>query len=173
MKSSHTNHPQASGVILGIDPGTLVVGYGAVRVTPNGPEFITAGVLRPRRTAPVPERLGEIGAGLDALMVDFAPSVVVVEEAFVARNVQSALRLGEGRGVALACATRYGASVAQLPPAVAKKALVGNGAAPKEQVAGMVARLLGLNGANVPLDATDALALALAHILRGSALRLR
>lgn len=160
-------------MILGIDPGTLVVGYGAVRLTSSGPVFITAGVLRPRRSAPVPERLGEIGAGLDELLVDLAPSVVVVEEAFVARNVQSALRLGEGRGVALACATRYGAQVAQLPPAVAKKALVGNGAAPKEQVAGMVVRLLGLNGAKVPLDATDALALALAHVLRGSALRVR
>jgi len=162
-----------SGIILGIDPGTLVVGYGAIRVDASGPVFLTAGVLRPRRTAAVPERLGEIGAGLDELLVDLGPAVVVVEEAFVAKNVQSALRLGEGRGVALACATRYGARVVQLPPAVAKKALVGNGAAPKEQVAGMVARLLGLGGINVPLDATDALALALAHVLRGSALRVR
>jgi len=162
-----------NAVILGIDPGTLVVGYGALRLTAGGPEFVAAGVLRPRRTATVPERLGEIGAGLDALLVDLAPATVVVEEAFVARNVQSALRIGEGRGVALAAATRYGAGVIQLPPAVAKKTLVGNGAASKEQVAGMVRRLLGLAEVEAVLDATDALALALAHAIRGRALRLR
>lgn len=173
MRGASENPTAPSGVILGIDPGTLVVGYGAVRATPAGLQLITAGVLRPRRQAAVPERLGEIGAGLDELLRDVAPVLVVVEEAFVSRNVQSALRIGEGRGVALAAATRYGARVAQMPPAVAKKTLVGNGAAPKEQVAGMVVRLLGLKSTDVALDATDALALALAHLLRTQTLRVR
>lgn len=173
MSTSDLQPAEPGSVILGIDPGTLVVGYGAIEITPTGPRYLAAGVLRPRRRAAVPERLGEISAGLDQLLLDLAPAVVVVEEAFVAKNVQSALRLGEGRGVALACATRYGATVHQLPPAVAKKALVGNGAAPKEQVAGMVVRLLGISGTHVSLDATDALALALAHALRPSRSRLR
>ena len=173
MRGVSENQEASSGVILGIDPGTVVVGYGAVRATVGGVELVTAGVLRPRRTAPVPERLGEIGAGLDQLLTDLGPAVVVVEEAFVSRNVQSALRIGEGRGVVLAAATRFGARVVQMPPAVAKKALVGNGAAPKEQVAGMVGRLLGVSPEQVSLDATDALALALAHLLRPQTLRVR
>jgi crossover junction endodeoxyribonuclease RuvC len=86
--------------------------------------------------------------------------------AFMARNVQSALRMGEGRGVVLACAAAVGAEVVQLAPAVAKKALVGHGAADKTQVARMVARVLGVAEIDLPLDATDALALALAHLQR-------
>jgi crossover junction endodeoxyribonuclease RuvC len=173
MRGASENPEAPSGIVLGIDPGTVVVGYGAVRATASGLELVTAGVLRPRRQAPVPERLGEIGAGLDELLRDIGPALVVVEEAFVSRNVQSALRIGEGRGVALASATRFGARVVQMPPAVAKKTLVGNGAAPKEQVAGMVGRLLGVARESVALDATDALALALAHLMRPRTLRVR
>jgi crossover junction endodeoxyribonuclease RuvC len=92
--------------------------------------------------------------------------LVVVEEAFASRNVQSALRIGEGRGVVLACAAAAGIRIEQVPPAVAKKALVGYGAAHKTQVAAMVARTLNLATPPEPLDATDALALALTHVVR-------
>jgi crossover junction endodeoxyribonuclease RuvC len=90
----------------------------------------------------------------------------VVEQAFAARNVQSALRIGEGRGVVLACAAATGARIEQFAPAVAKKALVGHGAADKTQVARMVGEVLGLVEPPKPLDATDALALALALVQR-------
>ena len=159
------------GLVLGIDPGTRVVGYGAVETTSAGFACVSAGVLRCTSSRSVPERLGELGAGLERLLEDLRPGVVVVEEAFAARNVQSALRIGEGRGVALACAARFGSRVVQLPPAVAKKALVGNGGAHKQQVAAMVARVLGLRAPPEPLDVTDALALALTYLTRPTALR--
>jgi len=157
-------------VILGIDPGTRVVGYGAVAATPQGPRLVEAGVVRASSRG-VPERLGEIRAALDLVMERLRPEVVVVEEAFAARNVQSALRIGEGRGVVLACAVCAGARVEQMPPASAKKAVVGHGGAHKEQVAAMVARHLELEAPPQPLDASDALALALALFLRGAARR--
>jgi len=157
-------------LVLGIDPGTRVVGYGAVEVTSNGPRCVSAGVLRCVLSDPVPQRLGQLGAGLDRLLAELRPGVVVVEEAFVARNIQSALRIGEGRGVVLACASRLGSQVIQVPPAVAKKALVGHGGAHKSQVAEMVARVLRLERPPEPLDVTDALALALTYITRPTAL---
>jgi crossover junction endodeoxyribonuclease RuvC len=151
-------------VVLGIDPGTLVVGYGAVEATARGPRLLAAGVLRPRRRAGVPERLGEIQEQLTRLLERVRPTVVVVERAFASLNIQSALRIGEGRGVALACAAAFGAEVVEMPPAVAKKALVGHGAADKSQVAKMAAAVLGLRELPQPYDASDALALALAHL---------
>jgi crossover junction endodeoxyribonuclease RuvC len=160
-------------LVLGIDPGTRVVGYGAVEVTAAGPRCVSAGVLKPRLTLSVPERLGQIGAGLERLLHELQPGVVVIEEAFAARNIQSALRIGEGRGVALACAARLGAKIVQVPPAVAKKALVGHGAADKTQVAAMVARVLCLQRPPEPLDVTDALALALTYVTRPTALETR
>jgi len=159
--------PPRRGFVLGIDPGTRVVGFAAVRLTEAGPRLVGAGVLRPSASSDVARRLAEIRAGLDRLLAELRPEVVVVEQAFAARNVQSALRIGEGRGVVLSAAAARGAQVVQVAPAEAKKALVGNGQAHKTQVAAMAARLLGLERAPEPLDASDALALALTHILRG------
>ena len=154
--------------MLGIDPGTRVVGYGAVVARARGPRLFGAGVLKPRAGLDVPARLGAILAEFEALLQEVRPDVVVVEQAFASRNLQSALRIGEGRGVILAAAARFGAEIVQFPPAVAKKALVGNGGADKSQVAAMVAGALGLSEAPKPLDASDALALALAHVLRAN-----
>lgn len=169
--------PEASGepgaLVLGIDPGTRVVGYGAVRGGARHPRCVAAGILRAGGRLGVPERLGQIAAALEGLLEELRPQVVVVEEAFAARNVQSALRIGEGRGVVLAAAARCGARIIQVPPASAKKALVGNGAADKVQVAAMVARVLGLQSPPEPLDVTDALALALTYVTRPLAPRIR
>ncbi|MFT5052980.1 MAG: crossover junction endodeoxyribonuclease RuvC [Chlamydiales bacterium] len=153
-------------IVLGIDPGTLVVGYGALVCRGVEPRFLAAGTLRAPRSASVPERLGVLSREFDLILERLRPRVVVLEEAFAARNVQSALRIGEGRGMLLAAAVRFGAEVVQFPPAVAKKAVAGNGRASKEQVAAMVARSLGLTEAPKPLDASDALALALAHVYK-------
>jgi crossover junction endodeoxyribonuclease RuvC len=158
--------PPRRGFVLGIDPGTRVVGFGALRMTDDGPRLIGAGVLRTSASADIALRLAEIRAGLDRLLAELRPEVVVVEMAFAARNVQSALRIGEGRGVVISAAAAVGATVVQVAPAEAKKALVGNGQAHKTQVAAMAARLLGLERAPEPLDASDALALALTHVLR-------
>jgi crossover junction endodeoxyribonuclease RuvC len=152
--------------VLGIDPGTRVVGYGAVVANRRGPRLFGAGVLKPGAKLDVPARLAAILVEFEELLLEVRPDVVVVEQAFVSRNWQSALRIGEGRGIILAAAARFGSQIVQFAPAVAKKALVGNGAADKTQVAAMVAEALGLPEAPQPLDATDALALALAHVLR-------
>jgi crossover junction endodeoxyribonuclease RuvC len=154
----------AGTVVLGLDPGTILVGYGVVEVGSRAPRFVDAGVLRARRKAAVPERLGEIQREVALLLERFRPAVVVVERAFAGRNVLSALRIGEGRGIILACAASFGAEVVEMPPASAKKAVVGHGGASKVQVAKMAAAALGLREAPRPLDASDALALALAHV---------
>lgn len=151
-------------VVLGIDPGTILVGYGVVEVGSRSPRFVDAGVVRARRQGAVPERLGQIQREVSLLLDRFRPSVVVVERAFAARNVLSALRIGEGRGVILACAASFGAEIVEMPPASAKKAVVGHGGASKVQVARMAAAALGLRHPPRPFDASDALALALAHI---------
>jgi len=153
-------------VVLGIDPGTRVIGYGAVVDGARGPRLFAAGVLRAPAKLGVPERLAHLRRGLDELMAKLVPTVVVVEQAFASKNVRSALRIGEGRGVVLACAAAIEAEVVEMPPAVAKKALVGHGAAEKRQVARMVATVLGIAELDLPLDATDALALALAQVQR-------
>jgi crossover junction endodeoxyribonuclease RuvC len=152
-------------VVLGIDPGTRNLGYGAIVLGARGPRLLAAGVVR-ATSDDVPARLGHMRRELDRLFERLAPDVIVVEQAFAARNVQSALRIGEGRGVVLCCAAQLGALIVQYAPAVAKKALVGSGGADKTQVARMVEHLLGRKSADLPLDASDALALALCHAQR-------
>ena len=159
-------------IVLGIDPGTRVLGYGAIVIGARGPRFFAAGVVR-AKVGDVPTRLGQIRAELDLLFQRLKPTVIVVEQAFAARNVQSALRIGEGRGVVLGCAAATGARIVQYAPAVAKKALVGNGAADKTQVARMVEQMLGAKSKGLPLDASDALALALAFSTRSPHLESR
>lgn len=151
-------------IVLGIDPGTLVVGYGAVVHHPDGPRLLAAGALRASRNADVPTRLGFLMQEIRLLHERLKPSVVVVEHAYAAINVQSALRVGEGRGVALAVAAVHGAKVVQYQASQAKKSLVGVGSADKERVAMMVAAQLRLDTPPKPLDATDALALALTYV---------
>jgi crossover junction endodeoxyribonuclease RuvC len=157
-------------VVLGIDPGTQVLGYGAVVAAPR-PRLLAAGEVRAGGRLAVPERLGTIRRELDALLARLDPDVVVVEQAFASRNVQSALRMGEARGVVLSCVVAHGARVAQITPAEAKKTLVGNGAADKRQVARMVAILLDRDDLPERLDVTDALAIALAWLQRERAPR--
>jgi crossover junction endodeoxyribonuclease RuvC len=154
-------------VVLGIDPGTRVVGYGAIVAAGDGPRLLVCGAIQAGggRT-PVPQRLALIARDVKLLVGRLRPAVVVVEKAFHAVNAQSALRIGEGRGVVLAIAAEHGCAVAEYPPAVAKKAVLGNGNASKQQVRAMVAVLLGLAAPPDSEDASDALALAIAHVQR-------
>ena len=157
-------------VVLGFDPGTLCAGYGAIVAAPDGPRLLACGALKAPARRSVAERLACIADGLDVLLDRLRPSVVALESAFAARNVRSALRLGEARGIVLAGAARRSIEVDEIPPATAKKAVVGHGAASKEQVAAMVAATLRVE-LDAPLDATDALALALAHLQRAQLAR--
>lgn len=153
-------------VVLGVDPGTRVAGFGAIVLAPDGPRLVACGVIRTPAGAEIAVRLAHLASELRAILARVRPTVVVVEGAFAALNVRSALRIGEARGAVLATAAAAGARVMEISPASAKKALVGNGNASKEQVAAMVAVVLGVEEIDAPLDATDALALALAHARR-------
>lgn len=159
-------------VVLGLDPGTRRAGWGAIVVAPGGPRLVACGTLDAPRARPPAERLAFLADALEVLLERLRPRVVALEGAFAARNVQSALRIGEARGIVLAAAARRGIEVDEIAPASAKRAVVGHGAASKDQVAAMVAQLLGAR-LETPLDATDALALALAHLQRAERARLR
>jgi len=153
-------------IVLGIDPGTRAMGYGALVVAPDGPRLLACGVLRPRARAAVPVRLGELQGGLEQLLAALRPGVLALERAFHSKNVQAAFRIGEARGLALAAAARAGIEILELAPAAAKKAVLGHGGASKQQVARMIGHLLGTGPLDVPSDATDALALAFACVKR-------
>ena len=152
------------GVVLGIDPGTHVMGYGALRWVGRRPQLVEAGTVRAKRERALPERLAYLLHGLEDVLDAVEPSVVVVERAFAGRNVHTALRLGEGRGIALAAAARRGLRVAEVAPAQVKRALVGTGQAEKSQVSAMVGRELGIDLAGSPDDTSDALAIALCWV---------
>ncbi len=156
-------------IVLGLDPGTKIMGYGAILDVRGDHRLLAAGTVRPVGEE-APARLADIARQATELFERLRPTVIVVETAFSTQNVQSALRLGEARGVLLAAASRFGAQVVQYAPAVPRKTLLGNGNAKKEQVAAMVATLLGLTEPPKPLDVTDALSLALAFLHRGKTL---
>ena len=145
--------------ILGIDPGSLVTGYGVVERRGAGLHHVAHGTLRPPRVAPLAARLAAIHAGIAAVIESHAPVLVVVEKVFVAANPRAALVLGQARGVVLAAAAAAGVRVDELSPQAVKLAVVGTGAAQKLQVQRMVQRLLALEERPAQ-DAADALAAA-------------
>ena len=146
--------------ILGIDPGSLVTGYGVVERRGASLHHVAHGTLRLPRGAALAERLAAIHAGVAGVIEAHGPAFVVVERVFVARSPRAALVLGQARGVALAAAAAAGLRVDELSPQAVKLAVAGTGAATKLQVQRMVQRLLGLEQQPVP-DAADALAAAL------------
>jgi crossover junction endodeoxyribonuclease RuvC len=155
-------------VVLGIDPGTAVTGYGVVARTHDGAvSLLECGVIRTTPKAPLPERLRDIFEGVSEVIGRARPTVLSVEEAFYAKNVRTAIVLGHARGVILLAAAMKGLGVAEYPPAEVKSAVVGAGAATKEQVAFMVQRLLRLKEPPKPHDAADGVAVALTHCFRG------
>lgn len=157
-------------IVLGIDPGTRVAGYGALVLAPGGPRLVICGTIElPGRPA-LALRLGHIQDQLEQLLGKLKPAALAIESAFAGRNVQSALRIGEARGVIIASAARRGVAVSEYAPSVIKKVVTGNGQASKEQVAAMVQRHLGCAELAAPLDATDALGVALAHCQRSGLL---
>jgi crossover junction endodeoxyribonuclease RuvC len=152
--------------ILGIDPGSRYCGYGAVEIIgPRAVRYLECGVIEPPRTAPLSTRLAEIADELSVVFAELRPHAVAVEGVFHGVNARSALQLGQARGAALTAAGRAGLSVFEYAPATVKRAVAGNGAATKTQVAAMVRTLCKLSRAP-RLDASDALAIAICHALR-------
>lgn len=148
--------------ILGLDPGSRICGYGVIDEHGGELTYVECGVLTAPEDRPMEERLGEIARGLREVIGELAPAVVAMEDVFSHQNVRSALALAQARGMALAVIGLAGLSVASYPPASVKKAVSGSGRADKDQVARMVQALIGLR--SLPrADATDALAVAIAH----------
>lgn len=151
--------------ILGIDPGTRVCGYGVIESGGSQPRALDYGVVRGRGRS-VAARLQVIYDGLVEVIERCEPDVAALETAFFGKNARSALKIGEGRGVALVAAASRGLEVVEYTPAEIKKAVVGSGQADKSQVQHMVRMLLDLSELPSPEDAADALAIAICHLHR-------
>lgn len=159
---------RGAGVLLGIDPGTAVTGFGAIAVGPRRRvELVECGVIRTSPGAPLQERLLEIHEEVAGLIARLSPSVMSLETAFQGRNARSALTLGQARGAIIVAAARAGVEVAEYTPRAIKKAVAGTGAATKDQVAYMVRRHLRLRTDPRPSDAADGVAAALCHAFTG------
>jgi crossover junction endodeoxyribonuclease RuvC len=155
-------------IVLGVDPGTAATGYGVVRGEPFGSlSLIECGVIRTHARDPLPSRLLEIYDDIVALLQRHQPDAMAIEDVFYAKNVRTTVVLGHARGVILLAARQAELPIHEYPPAEIKKAVVGTGAATKEQVQFMVMRLLRLKSAPQPSDAADGTAAALAHIMGG------
>jgi crossover junction endodeoxyribonuclease RuvC len=148
-------------IILGIDPGSNITGYGVVETTGNRQRYVTSGCIRVE-TKIIGERLAQIFEGLREIVAQYQPQEVAIEQVFMHQNPGSALKLGQARGVAIVAASVGGLSVSEYSARQVKKAVVGYGAAEKDQVQHMVKTLLNLN-AKPQADAADALAVALCH----------
>ncbi len=154
-------------MVLGIDPGTAVSGFGVVATGPDRrATLIECGVVRTRAGDPLPDRLVLIADLVGELIVRHRPDVLALENVFHGVNARSALVLGHARGVVMLAAAQRGVPVAEITPSEVKRAVGGSGAASKEQVAMMVSRLLRLAAPPRPADAADGVAIALTHLIR-------
>ena len=161
----------ADKIILGIDPGTNVMGYGLVKANGNKAEMIAMGVIDMRKEHDPYLRLGKIFERVTGIIDEYLPDEMAIEAPFFGKNVQSMLKLGRAQGVAIAAAIRHDIPIHEYAPLKIKMAITGNGSASKEQVAGMLQRLLHLDEKEMPkfMDATDALGAAYCHFLQGNA----
>jgi crossover junction endodeoxyribonuclease RuvC len=155
--------------VLGIDPGTAVLGFGVVETgAGRQPRLIECGTLTSPAREPLPARLRVIHDGITALLLRHRPDAMAVESAFYGKNVRTTVVLSHARGVVLLAAEQQGVAVAEYSPAQVKKTIVGRGGALKPQVSYMVAQLLRLKSAPEPHDAADGVAVALSHLIVAS-----
>lgn len=156
-------------IALGIDPGTAICGFGVVELEAGRLRLVDAGVIRTPSGATDAARLRQLHDALRGLLTTHRPGRVSVERLFFQRNVQTAMAVGQARGVALLAAAEHDLPIDEPTPNEVKQAICGNGSADKWQVAGMVERLLGVSLVGVPDDAADALAIAIGCCYRANA----
>ncbi len=150
--------------LMGLDPGSQRTGYGIIQAGDRSkPELVAAGVISAPAKQPMERRLQKIYRELREVIASHRPQEMAVEGVFAAKNARTAIMLGQARGVALLAGAQDGLEVFEYPPASVKMALVGTGRATKEQVQMMVKAMLNTT-ARLPLDASDALALAICHL---------
>ncbi|MBP8944651.1 MAG: crossover junction endodeoxyribonuclease RuvC [Paludibacteraceae bacterium] len=155
-------------IILGIDPGTTIMGYGLLKVTASDPELMIMGVLELKKYRQHYVKLQQIFKCTLSLIDEFHPDCMAIEAPFYGKNVQSMLKLGRAQGVAMSAALYRNIPITEYAPLKIKMAITGNGRASKEQVADMLRRFLKINPENMlpQLDATDGLAAAYCHYLQ-------
>ena len=153
---------------MGIDPGTNIMGYGVLKVSDGKARMMTMGVIDLRKFGDAYLKLGYIFERVTGIIDSFLPDEMAIEAPFFGKNVQSMLKLGRAQGVAIAAAIKHGVPIHEYAPMKIKMALTGNGSASKEQVAGMLQRLLTIKNDEMSqfMDATDALAAAYCHFLQ-------
>ena len=149
--------------ILGVDPGTNVMGYAILEIVDKNPRLITMGVFNLKKFPDHQTKLKEIFLQLQEIIETYMPKEMAIEAPFYGKNVQSMLKLGRAQGVSMAAAMTMGVSIHEYAPKKIKKSITGNGNASKEQVAAMLANMLNIKITQKDFDATDALAAALTY----------
>lgn len=148
-------------ILLGIDPGSRITGYGIIEEVGGKTHYIASGCIR-IQDAPLPQRLLQVFTGINTIIETYAPQSVGIEQVFMAKNADSALKLGQARGAAIVAAMTHGLEVCEYSARQVKQAVVGKGSAEKTQVQHMITHLLKLDK-TPQADAADALAIALCH----------
>lgn len=158
----------AEKIILGIDPGTNVMGYGIIKIVDNKASMVAMGIIDLRKITDHYLRLGHIFERITGIIDAYLPDELAIEAPFFGKNVQSMLKLGRAQGVAIAAAIHRDIPIHEYAPLKIKMAITGRGQASKEQVAGMLQRLLHFDQTDMPrfMDATDALGAAYCHFLQ-------
>ena len=160
MRGTLTKHM----FVLGIDPGLTTTGYGLLEAGGGSEHAVAAGVVRTHRDLPVAERLFELARDLRDLVAEYRPDAAAIEQVFVNRNTATAMAVGRASGVAILVLAEAGVPVGEYTPSGVKMALTGSGSADKQQMQRVVAMRLGLSAPPTPVDAADALAVALCHV---------
>ncbi|WP_407457430.1 crossover junction endodeoxyribonuclease RuvC [Fibrobacter sp.] len=150
-------------IVLGIDPGSITTGYAFLDTSANVPKILEYGTLHAPANQALEDRLLHIVSELEKLLDKYKPVSLGMEGVFFAKNARSALVLGHIRGAILVACRKHGLSYSEYSPRVVKQAVTGDGGASKEQVANMIFARLGIRGEGLPLDASDALAIAWTH----------
>ncbi len=155
-------------IIMGIDPGTNVMGYSIIKCIGQKVEMVAMGVIDMRKIQDTYLKLGHIYERVIGIIDEYLPDEIAIEAPFFGKNVQSMLKLGRAQGVAIAAAIQHGVPVHEYAPMKIKMAITGTGSASKEQVAGMLQRILKLDDDDMPkfMDATDALGAAYCHFMQ-------
>jgi crossover junction endodeoxyribonuclease RuvC len=151
--------------ILGIDPGTGILGFGVIDVTNNKYQMVTAGVIKTPAHTPLEDRLVEIYDGLHEITKETKPTICSIEKLFFAQNITTAISVSHARGVAMLVAKQCGLQIFEYTPLQIKQSLTGYGRADKKQIQEMVRLQLNLNPVPKPDDAADALAAAITHAM--------
>ncbi len=150
--------------ILGIDPGTVIMGYGVIETEDDNISLVNCGVLKKPGRSPIGERLSYFYGELLEIISRYQPDTVAIEQPFMAKNVRSALAIGRAQAVAMLAAANSGIPVYEYTPADVKQRVAGYGASSKEQIQEMVRLQLELSEVPQPNDAADALAVAICHL---------